>query len=337
LGYFAGLFTASSSDLPEDDLTNYYDLQYYGDITAGSNDQKFTVLFDTGSSDMWLLSKDCSGAGCSGHATFDSSASSTFEKIGREITITYGSGTAKGYTVSDNVKFDGIEAEGQVFELITSFTQGGTQWDGIVGCGWKALASDGASPLPQSLFDQGKIEKHSFSFYLTRKPNAEGSKLVFGGVDDSLYTGDFKYYPLVHKAYWQIALNGVSVSGNSLNMPFRATAIIDSGTSTIFGSPEIIRQLNNHVNVSQDCSNMDSLPNVEFQFGDDTYVMPPSDYVIQLPGRFGGQTCQTGWQAAYLGGIATDAIILGDSFMKNYYVDFDMGGARVGFAKAAQN
>ncbi|KAB0377538.1 hypothetical protein FD755_011982 [Muntiacus reevesi] len=74
---------------------------YIGSITIGTPPQQFQVVFDTGSSDLWLPSVDCQSSSCSTHDTFKPTQSSTFQDMRRTVNLSFGSGRMSGYLGSD--------------------------------------------------------------------------------------------------------------------------------------------------------------------------------------------------------------------------------------------
>merc|ERR1719183_1884594 len=93
-------------------IHNYQDAQYYGPITLGG--QSFNVIFDTGSSNLWVPNKNCTNKlDCLFHKKYDSSKSSTYKPDGRKFQIMYGSGPVSGVLGVDDVSVAGVTAKGQ--------------------------------------------------------------------------------------------------------------------------------------------------------------------------------------------------------------------------------
>ena len=50
---------SKTAKVPIHDFSN---VQYYGEVSIGSTEQQFEVIFDTGSSNLWVPSKECTSS-----------------------------------------------------------------------------------------------------------------------------------------------------------------------------------------------------------------------------------------------------------------------------------
>ncbi|CAG9326837.1 unnamed protein product [Blepharisma stoltei] len=317
-------------------ITNYMDAQYYGSIALGTPPQPFTVVFDSGSSNLWVPSAKCTSLACYVHNTYNSAASSTYVANGKAISIQYGSGACSGFISQDTLSWAGLTVKSVFFGEMTSLQ--GSTWvsskpDGILGMAWPAISEDGLEPAFMYLAQQNLVSSNSFAFYLTKTAGQSGSVLTLGGYNSALTKGDWNYIPLYKQEWWLIQMGSISVGGKTISgSGFKA--ILDTGTSLLVGSPSIVNQILALIpSVAQDCSNLAKLPTVNIVLGGVTYAMPPSAYVWQIPNGSANQ-CINGWQADDLGSELANTVILGDLFIRTYYTLFDMGGSRIGLSTA---
>lgn len=327
------------------DIKNYMDAQYYGPITIGTPAQDFNVVFDTGSSNLWVPSASCSilNIACKRHNQYDSSKSSTFVKNGTAFAIRYGSGSLSGITSEDTVTVGTAVAKGQLFaeamkEPGMAFVM--AKFDGIMGMAFPSISVNGMRPVFQTLFAEGSVKQNLFSFYLNRDTSGSiGGVLDLGGIDADHYTGDIKYHDVVSATYWTLYMDSVAYDGKDTGTcGGKCPTIIDSGTSLIAAPTAAADKINSDIGATKvangeysvDCSKIDSMKDITFTLNGESYALSGKDYVLKET-VMGQTSCISGFMGM---DINNGMWILGDVFMGRYFTVFDVGSKRVGFAAA---
>ncbi|CAL8277386.1 unnamed protein product [Boreogadus saida] len=314
-------------------MTNDADLAYYGVISIGTPPQSFTVIFDTGSSNLWVPSVYCSSQACNNHRKYNPQQSSTFKWGTETISIQYGTGSMTGHLAVDTVEVGGITVANQVFGISKTEAPflASQAADGILGLAFQSIASDNVVPVFDMMVQQNLVSQPLFSVYLSSK-SQEGSVVVFGGIEASYYTGQITWIPLTSATYWQIKMDSVTINGNPVACNGGCQAIIDTGTSLIVGPSSDISNMNSWVGASTDqygdatvnCQNIGSMPEVVFTLSGHSFTIPASAYVSQS--SYG---CNTGF-----GGGNDQLWILGDVFIRQFYVIFDSQNKNMGLAQS---
>mmetsp|Transcript_28689 Transcript_28689/g.33878 ORF Transcript_28689/g.33878 Transcript_28689/m.33878 type:complete len:394 (-) Transcript_28689:197-1378(-) len=332
-------------------VTDYSNAQYYGEITLGTPGQGFEVIFDTGSSNLWVAGSGCDSS-CGSHPEYDSDASSTYQANGTLFEVQYGSGACQGYLSKDILQWGGISSE-QTFAEVTDASGMGVAYkvghfDGILGLAFDELAvcdfpyvMDCIETPFHNLIDAGLVNEPIFSFYLGDLKNfgryGYDGELLLGGTNQQYYTGDINYVPLKSADYWRIEMDSVTMNGAVVGDATATTAIVDSGTSLLVGPEDAVTAIAYSLNATAnfegeyfvDCDA--TLPTLTFTINGIDYPLEGSDLVLNSGGE-----CLLMIMSIDLTGTGVDWI-LGDVFMRKYYSIFDYTNQQVGFALANHN
>jgi len=340
--------TVSAGDVPADvPINDFMDAQYYGPISIGTPPQTFNVVFDTGSSNLWIPSKSCAllNLACKTHSKYDSSKSSSFVKNGTDFAIRYGSGSLTGFVSQDTVSVGGVSVDNLLFaeavkEPGIAFVA--AHFDGILGFGYPQISVNSIPPFFQRALETGAIKEAAFAFYLAEDPTASvGGELSLGGADPAHYTGGFTYVPVTVPGYWQFNVDGLAVGGSSYSSTFKAIA--DTGTSLLAVPKADVTNLVKMIpgltpvlgtgEYMADCSKIDQMPTLSFTIAGKAFELDGSDYIIKET-EAGVTQCLLGIMGIDVPPPRGPLWILGDVFLRKYYTVFDYGNSRLGFAKA---
>lgn len=336
-----------SPNLPVERLTNFMDAQYYGVISIGTPPQEFSVLFDTGSSNLWVPSIHCSffDVACWVHRRYNSKKSGTYVQNGTQFSIRYGRGSLSGFISGDTVSVAGLSVPQQQFgEAVKQpgITFAVARFDGVLGMAYPSISVAKVTPVFDMAMAAKLLPENVFSFYISRDPLAAvGGELILGGTDPHYYSGELHYVNVTRKAYWQIQMSGIEVGSQLTLCKSGCQSIVDTGTSLIVGPVAEVRALHKAIGALPlimgeymiDCKRIPALPVVSFNIGGKIYNLTGEDYVMKESQR-GTSVCLSGFMAMDIPPPAGPLWILGDVFIGKYYTVFDRTRDRVGFAPA---
>jgi len=311
-------------------IGDFQNAQYYGPITVGQDTMR--VVYDTGSSNLWVPNKDCCGI-FSTHRFYHHEKSSAYTANGTKFDIEYGSGPVAGFYSRDTMQIGDISIPDYLFAEANDVSGLGVgysigKFDGICGMGWDSISVDGVQTPVQALVASGEMPEPVFGFYIGDNKDGE---LTIGGVNSNYFTGDFTYIPLKDKSYWEIALGGVKLNGNSVDSE-TVNAIVDSGTSLLAGPTKVANAIARTLGATSILGKEFIVPcttqfTIAFTLGGQDYELNQQEATIP-----DDPLCLLGLMPIDIPAPRGPLWILGDVFMRKYYTKFDIGQERLGFA-----
>ena len=263
---------------------------------VGTPPQKIRGLFDTGSTNTWILNhKTELGNGRQKEFSYDDSKSKSNQKTDQKAVIQFGSGALAGHFMKDDIRLgtcDGTKSNGQILirgqkfgdveKQKTIFT--GSNFEAIVGMAYPALAEKGVKPVFDEMMEQKLLKNNIFSFYLTSKQAESAgiqSDMTFGYYDKAKFKGEMHWNDVKLKYMYGVQLDDILFDGKSTGVcekPKKGPCLItfDSGTSLMSVPKWATKNFNEN---GIPTSNSMVKCNSEKDFGDMTLVIGGKKYV----------------------------------------------------------
>ncbi|KAG1900796.1 aspartic peptidase domain-containing protein [Suillus fuscotomentosus] len=194
--------------------------------------QEFWITFDTGSSDLWVVSSDCTNPDCQGITRYSSSSSTTLTLSNQPFELTYLVGSVLGTVGTETVTLGPYEISSQTF---------GAGNSGILGLSFPLVASiplTSGTPILDNLFTHFD-DPHRFF----RDISYSDSSLTIGELDSSLTndTSQFAFTPDEYD-FWKLPIQQITINDQVLSLSRSLVrgapspiAVLDTGTTLILG------------------------------------------------------------------------------------------------------
>merc|ERR1719399_1141851 len=320
--------------------------EYYGKITIGTPPQEFLVVFDTGSGNLLIPSKQCTDEACTSHKRFDASLSASAVDIAfadepdkavdkggdRDVvTITFGTGEMSGVFIKDNVCIGSIcthgnfvastEESDEPFSLVP--------FDGIFGLSLPQMSEGPHFNVLDCMIRDKVLKSNMFSVFFGAT-DAEESEITFGEFKVNRMASELFWAPVSNPGYWQVVMDDIAIKNKRQNLcKGNCQVAVDTGTSLMAGPTEIINSLIDKLNVANDCSNFKGLPDLGFIVGEHILNLKPDDYIDKSE-----DGCSVALMTLDIPPPKGPLFIFGDPFLRKFYTVYDREQLKVGFALA---
>lgn len=311
-------------------MTNLKDSQYVGPLKVGSQGDILSVVYDTGSTNLWFASTLCAQGPCLHRRRYDPEHSETFSHGDYDLRVTFGTGELLGSQGTDDVELGGFKVKQQTFSLIQR--EEGTIFDklnfeGILGLAFPAMSANNVKPLFDQVMHQKLLKENSFSFYFSKYP-VDASAVFFGSVDKRLYKGDLVRLPVAEQYYWTVGLKHFKVGDQLIEGPNKV--VFDTGTTYYSAPKHLFPKLlalmpQTHCQAIRDGSA--KVPNMTFTFVNHKnhevpFVITPSEYFVSSGVD---HMCDPAWMDIDVPASHGPAYIFGEAFMRSYFTSFYRG------------
>lgn len=221
--------------------------------------QTFWVTFDTGSSDLWVVSTECNTSDCQGVVKYSPEKSHTLNLSSVPFKLEYLLGSASGTFGTETVTLGSYKITSQTFALANRTDHLDlvhTRNSGFLGLAFPSLSalqqSTGGTTVLDNIFAQLSDSNRFFAFKLGRYSQtgiSSSSSFTIGELDPLIVNdvSQMLFFPVFRTRdspydFWKLPIQAITI--NSQPLPLSRTAIrgadapigiLDSGTTLILG------------------------------------------------------------------------------------------------------
>ncbi|KAI6170695.1 Eukaryotic aspartyl protease [Aphelenchoides bicaudatus] len=322
-----------------------YNVIYEALISLGTPPKTFSVIMDTGSTELWVPHVNCVNEGalnvrCPNNQVYNEDESDSEKLTGEPFVIRYGIGETRGVYIEDYFAFGDAKCEKNMMKLKEKirFGAGDHMVDGdrgIMGLAYGGYGEKGTVIFEQAV-KEGLMTEPVFTILYKKCPPFEqecknAGMITFGEHDKKLCGDIIGYAPVNQGAiHWEFMLDSLEVGNFKHKVPTKV--ITDTGASHMF------------LDQATHDSIVQAMGGTPLKPGSRSYVVPCNKQGIDIKLTIGGipytipldaitlQVSQD--QCQIMVGVTNSGHWnLGDPWVRSYCHIHDWKQKRIGFAK----